>query len=91
MDDAWFHTLTSTAPATREKPQHRPAFLRAMKVLPPTALSFRFQDVGTTSYSFFVDLVQTSTRMKCLEIVLVVPATATSSDFQWLVRQYLYV
>ena len=74
-----------------EKPQHRPAFLRAMKVLPPTALSFRFQDVGTTSYSFFVDLVQTSTRMKCLEIVLVVPATATSSDFQWLVRQYLYV
>lgn len=71
-----------------EKPQHRPAFLRAMKVLPPTSLSFRFQDVGTTSYSFFVDLVQTSTRMKCLEIVLVVPATATSSDFQWLVRQF---
>ncbi|KZT67332.1 hypothetical protein DAEQUDRAFT_767240 [Daedalea quercina L-15889] len=67
-----------------EKPQHRQAFLRAMKVLPPTALSFRFQDIGTTSYSFFVDLVQTTTRMKALEIVLVIPPSAGSSDFQWL-------
>ncbi|KAH9930210.1 uncharacterized protein B0H18DRAFT_142853 [Fomitopsis serialis] len=70
--------------ASWEKPQHRPALLRAMKVLPPAALSFRFQDVGTTSYSFFVDLVQTATRMRSLEIVLVISANVGASDFQWL-------
>ncbi|KAH9832549.1 uncharacterized protein C8Q71DRAFT_860937 [Rhodofomes roseus] len=70
--------------ASWEKPQHRQPFLRAMNVLPPTALSFRFQDVGTTSYSFFVDLVQTATRLRGLEIVLVIPANHGASDFQWL-------